>query len=158
MLNLFMCCLLSESQLTCLAAAKNRTRQIGADPDKSDLAFLGANRQNVFKIEVHYWKTTDLGNCPKRDQRAKSLLHWGKMALHRCKKGFAVLQKTLGRPLLLGSRRPFVPYPNHLQILPFLTISQRNQILATPAGRLHWNRPHGPKTLKKCIQYSGGAQ
>ena len=32
-----------------------------------------------------------------------------KKGLHRCKTGFWVVQKTLGRPLLPGSKTPFVP-------------------------------------------------
>ena len=43
----------------------------------------------------------------------KSLLHWCKMGLHRCERGFGWCTRLLGDLCSLGSKRPFAPSPKH---------------------------------------------
>ena len=76
----------------------------------------------------HAWEATDLGKCPKREPSQKQLGEGARglldpvskklLALVRngvavVQKRFLVVPKTLGRPLLSRSKRPFAPSPHH---------------------------------------------
>ena len=83
------------------------------------------------------WEAADLGNCPKSESsrkwlervqkvfwtpRARGLLHWCEMGLHRCKEGLGGAKdswETFAPKAQKSQKRPFAPSPNHFGRLSF---------------------------------------